>query len=55
MSLNESIVKDADLEWFKDLGCADGCGLHFAPTEPAAERESFSEEDLGGALEQGAQ
>ena len=43
MSLNESIVEDAALEWFGELGYAVGHGPHLAPGEPAAERESFGE------------
>jgi type I restriction enzyme R subunit len=43
MSLNESIVEDAALEWFGELGYAVGHGPHLAPGEPAAERDSFSE------------
>ncbi|MDQ5979902.1 MAG: type restriction enzyme subunit, partial [Verrucomicrobiota bacterium] len=43
MSLNESIVEEAALEWFKELGYAVGHGPHLAPGEPAAERDSFGE------------
>ncbi len=43
MSLNESIVEDAALEWFGELGYDVGHGLHLAPGEPAAERASFGE------------
>jgi len=43
MSLNESIVEDAALEWFGELGYAVGHGPHLEPSEPAAERDSFSE------------
>ncbi len=50
MSLNESIVEDAALEWFGELGYADGHGPHLAPGEPAAERDSFSEVVLVGRL-----
>ena len=39
MSLNESIVEDAALEWFGELGYAVGHGPQLAPGEPAAERE----------------
>ena len=46
MSLNESIVEDAALEWFGELGYAIGHGPEIAPGEPAAERESF---EIGGA------
>jgi type I restriction enzyme R subunit len=50
MSLNESIVEDAALEWFGELGYAVGHGPHLAPGEPAAERQSFSEVVLVGRL-----
>jgi type I restriction enzyme R subunit len=50
MSINESIVEDAALEWFGELGYAVGHGPHLAPGEPAAERESFSEVVLVGRL-----
>ena len=43
MSLNESIVEDAALEWFGEFGYAVGHGPHLAPDELAAERVSFSE------------
>ena len=43
MSLNESIVEDAALEWFGELGYAVGHGPHLAPGKPAAVRDSFSE------------
>ena len=50
MSLNESIVEDAALEWFGELGYAVGHGPHLAPGEPAAERDLFSEVVLVGRL-----
>jgi type I restriction enzyme R subunit len=50
MSLNESIVEDAALEWFGDLGYAVGHGPHLAPGEPAAERDSFGDVVLVGRL-----
>jgi type I restriction enzyme R subunit len=50
MSLNESIVEEAALEWFGELGYAVGHGPHLAPGEPAAERDSFSEVVLAGRL-----
>jgi len=43
MSLNESIVEDAALTWFAELGYAVGHGPKIAPGEPAAERDSFGE------------
>ncbi|HQT29625.1 MAG TPA: type I restriction endonuclease subunit R [Thiobacillus sp.] len=50
MSLNESIVEDAALEWFEALGYAIGHGPHIAPGEPAAERDSFGDVVLVGRL-----
>ena len=41
MSLNESHVEDAALEWFGALGYQIWHGPQLAPCEPAAERESF--------------
>jgi hypothetical protein len=38
MSLNESIVEDAALTRFGDLGYAVGDGPHFAGFEPVANR-----------------
>lgn len=37
MNRNESIVEDAALEWFGELGYAVGQGAHLAPAEPAAD------------------
>ena len=42
MSLNESTVEDAALEWFGELGYAVGHGPPLAPGEPAAERDAFA-------------
>jgi type I restriction enzyme R subunit len=53
MSLNESIVEDAALEWFGELSYAFGHGPHLAPGEPASRdggRDSFSEVVLVGRL-----
>ena len=50
MSLNESIVEEAALEWFGELGYAVGHGPHLAPGEPAAERDSFGDVVLVGRL-----
>ncbi len=50
MPLNESIVEDAALTWFGELGYAVGHGPHLAPGEPAAERDSFGEVVLVGRL-----
>jgi type I restriction enzyme, R subunit len=43
MSLNESIVEDAALAWFSDLGYTTAHGPSLAPGEPAAERLSFAD------------
>ena len=50
MSLNESTVEAATLEWFEGLGYACKNGLLIAPGEPAAERVSFGEVVLVGRL-----
>ena len=50
MSLNESTVEDAALEWFGALGYAIGHGPDLAPGEPAAERASFGDVVLVGRL-----
>jgi type I restriction enzyme, R subunit len=50
MSLTESIVEDAALTWFGELGYAVGHGPQMAPGEPAAERDSFGEVLLVGRL-----
>jgi type I restriction enzyme R subunit len=50
MSLNESIVEDAALEWFGELGYAVGHGPDLAPGEAAAERDSFGDVVLVGRL-----
>ena len=46
-ALNESIVEDAALTWFGELGYAIAHGPHMAPGEPAAERDSFADVVLG--------
>lgn len=43
MSLTESIVEEAALSWFGELGYAIGLGPEIAPGEPGAERDSFAE------------
>ncbi len=43
MSLNESTVEAAALEWFEVLGYAVGHGPHLAPGEPSTERDSFGD------------
>ncbi|HLX65165.1 MAG TPA: type I restriction endonuclease subunit R [Planctomycetota bacterium] len=50
MSLNESLVEDAALGWFAELGYAVGHGPHMAPGERAAERDSFGDVVLAGRL-----
>jgi type I restriction enzyme R subunit len=50
MSLNESTVEDAALEWFGELGYSVGHGPHLAPGEAAAERDSFADVVLLGRL-----
>ena len=50
MTLNESIVEDAALEWFRELGYAVGHGPDIAPGELASERKSFGEVVLVGRL-----
>ncbi len=55
MSLNESIIEDAALTWFEELGYAVGHGPHLAPGEPAAERDSFSDVVLVNRLREALQ
>ena len=50
MSLNESTVEEAALEWFEALGYAIAHGPHLAPGEIGAERVSFSDVVLTGRL-----
>lgn len=50
MKLNESIVEDAALEWFGELGYSIGHGPQIAPGELAAERASFGDVVLVGRL-----
>jgi len=50
IGLTESVVEDAALSWFGELGYAVGHGPHLAPGEPAAERASFGEVILVGRL-----
>lgn len=52
MPLNESIVEDAALGWFTELGYSVGHGPDLAPGEPAAERDSFGDVVLMGRLRQ---
>jgi type I restriction enzyme R subunit len=48
--LSESMVEEAALGWFQELGYAVLPGPQLAPGEPAAERESFSDVVLVGRL-----
>jgi type I restriction enzyme, R subunit len=50
MTFNESIVEDAALGWFEQLGYAIGHGPHIAPGEPASERGGFGDVVLVGRL-----
>ena len=50
LPFDESIVEDAALTWFGELGYAIGHGPHLAPGEPAAERDSFGDVVLVGRL-----
>ena len=54
-ALNESIVEDAALGWFGELGYAIGHGPKMAPGEPAAERDSFGDVVLVGRLREAIQ
>ena len=46
MTLTKSMVEEAALDWFQELGYAVLPGSQLAPGEPAAERESFSNLEL---------
>ncbi len=48
--LNESVVEEAALSWFFELGYAVAHGPQLAPGEPAAERNSFGDVVLVGRL-----
>ena len=50
MSLHESDVEAAALDWFGELGYAVAHGPMLAPGEPRAERQSFGEVVLVGRL-----
>lgn len=50
MSLNESIVEDAAISWFAQIGYTVGHGPNIAPAEPGAERTSFADVILKGRL-----
>ena len=49
-TLNESVVEDAALSWYRELGYAVAHGPALVPGEPAAERESFGDVILVGRL-----
>lgn len=49
-AVNESIVEDAALTWFGELGYAIGHGPRLAPGERVAERDSFDDVALAGQL-----
>ena len=50
MSLTESIVEEAALEWFGELGYTVENGAKLAPGEAATERDSFGDVVLVGRL-----
>ncbi len=50
MTINESLIEEATLQWFGKLGYAVGQGPHLAPGEPAVERDSFGDVVLGARL-----
>jgi type I restriction enzyme R subunit len=52
MNLNEAVVEDAALTWFKELGYEVEQALHFAPGENAAERHSLADVVFAGRLRQ---
>ena len=52
MTLTESMVEEAALGWFQELGYAVQTGPQLAPGEPTAERETFSDVVLAGRLRQ---
>lgn len=49
-ALNESVVEEAALSWFQDLGYTIIDGVTIAPGEPDAERDSFGDVVLVGRL-----
>ena len=55
MTLHESDIEEAALEWFGQLGYATGHGPDFAPGEPAAERATFADVVLVDRLRDGLQ
>lgn len=55
MSLNESVVEDAAISWFAQIGYTVGHGPNLAPGEPGAERGSFADVILTGRLQDAIQ
>ena len=53
MSINESIIKDASLGWFGEMGYAIGHGVHMAPSELVAERAQVSRHRSSRRIEAG--
>ena len=47
---NKFIAEDTNPTWFGELGYAIGHGLHLAPSEPAADRDSLGDVMLTGRL-----
>jgi len=43
MKINESLIEEATLQWFRELGYAALHGPMFAPCEPATGRDSFTD------------
>ena len=43
MTINESLIEEATLQWFGELGYAALHGPMLAPGEPAAERDSIGD------------
>src|SRR5216110_2665987 len=50
MQLNESVVEEAALSWFRELGYTVANAPHLAPGEIAAERSSFADVVFIGRL-----
>jgi type I restriction enzyme, R subunit len=50
VSLSKSVVEDAALSWFRELGYTVAHAPHLAPGEIAAERNSFSDVVLSARL-----
>ncbi len=50
-TLNESIIEDAALTWFREIGYFVGYGPQLAPGEPTSERESFGDVILAERLQ----